>query len=607
MSGAFPCGRRLIYLKGKEIMDHIMLFITNSISFSTVRKRRLLAAAVLVLACAVMLSSCGVMHQVFGKKVNITFDANGGIVTGSGVDTDGPSDPKTYKARCIAGDELTDFTASRDLYDFLGWFTEAEGGMKVTECPEEDATFYAHWESANKDRTVTISGISASQPGSFSEDSSPDSGSAEQEDAEAGTDDEAAGAEEEGGNKDAGDEEKGGELTVPKSAAGKPFFASMLRISPDDDENEVTVSFTLDKWFGQDVYFVDKKGGLKQQIEVDGDSQTDLGDSITVSCTLPDRKWMDRKEYSYYIQSMENEHVDESEITELRIVLEGQYKDFDKPVEGSMAWYGGPDDAPDGRAGVIIATDDDNVYALGVDEETGEAETGGTPYKWKKEDVMINLADVRTDIVYDIYNAYSSRFFPIKGKALYSDNGKKGLKRYGSIDKEDAVHKNRKTGQTTFMVPVQWDFAMTVATAQAKAREMGVTLYIVDSFRPMYSVGPVVKAVDDLTLLTEGGSSAHNFGMAVDTGWQLMNEDGELTGEPYDKNLQVLNKKKAVQGPRGNEHEVWWEGVNKLQQEWWHYGDSFLDADYREQAKRVGSLYVNQKPCASVRRSKLHS
>lgn len=561
-------------------MDHIMLFITNSIFCSTERKRKFLAAAVLVLACAVMLSSCGVMHQVFGKKVYITFDANGGIVTGSGVDTDGPSDPKTYKARCIAGDELSDFTASRDLYDFLGWFTEAEGGMKVTECPEEDATFYAHWESANKDRTVTISGVSASQPGSFSEDSSPDSGSADQEDAEAGT----------------GDED-----------VGKPFFASMLKISPDDDENEITVSFTLNKWFGQDVYFVNKKGGLKQQIEVDSDSQTDLGDSITVSCTLPDRKWMDHKEYSYYIQSMENEHVDESEITELRIVLEGQYKDFNKPVEGSMAWYGGPDDAPDGRAGVIIATDDDNVYALGVDEETGEAETGGTPYKWKKEDVMINLADVRTDIVYDIYNAYSSRFFPIKGKVLYSDNGKKGLKRYDSIDKEDAVHKNRKTGETTFMVPVQWDFAMTVATAQAKAREMGVTLYIVDSFRPMYSVGPVVKAVDDLTLLTEGGSSAHNFGMAVDTGWQLMNEDGELTGEPYDKNLQVLNKKKAVQGPRGNEHEVWWEGVNKLQQEWWHYGDSFLDADYREQAKRVGSLYVNQKPCASNKRSKLNS
>ena len=550
-----------------------MMRLSENIEFNKSSAIHFLKAAVLsslILVTIFALCSCGVIHQTFSKKAEITFDACGGIVTGSGVDTGGKSDPKTYKSKCIVGDELSDFTASREYYDFLGWFTEKEGGKKVTKGPEKDTTLYAHWNSANKDRTVSITGLSAAQPSSVSYSSSDS------------------------------------EDTPQASAGGRPFFASMLRISADEDENEITVSFTVDKWFGQDIYFVNKKGEEKELIEVESDKQTDFGESIKVSCSLPDNKWMDQKERSYYIQSMANEHVDASEITELKIVLDGQYKDYDKPIEGSMAWYGGPDDAPDSRAGVILATDDDYVYARGVDEDTGAADTSRFDiYKWKKEDVMINLADVRTDIVYDIYNAYSSKFFPIKGKALYSDNGSKGLKRYESIDKEDAVHENKKTGQTTFMVPVQWDFAETVASAQAAALSMSVTLYIVDTFRPMKSVGPVVKAVDDLSLLTEGGSSAHNFGMAVDTGWQLVDENGEPTGEPYDKNLQVLDKKKAVKGPRGNEHEVWWEGVNKLQQEWWHYGDSYLDQNYIEQARRVGSLYVNQHPCASMKRSKL--
>ncbi len=538
-------------------------------------------AAALILMCIFCLSSCGVIHRTFSKKAEVTFDANGGIVTGTDVDAKGKSELKVYKTKCITGDDLPDITASRDYFDFLGWFTEKEGGKKVTKGPEKDETLYAQWESSNKDRTVTISNLQASQE-SYDTAEDTDSESSSSSDPEEG---------EEG---------------ATETAGGRPFFASILRINSDDTKNEISVSFTLSKWFGQDLYFVNKKGEEIQKIEFE-DEKLPFDDSITVSCTLPDRKWMDNKEYSYYIMSMENEHVDSSEITELKTVLDGQYKDFNKPIEGSMAWYGGPDDAPAGRAGVILSTDDDYVYARGVDQEDGSLVSGGNLYKWKKSDVMINLPDVRTDIVYDIYNAYSSRFFPIKGKALYSDNGKSGLKRYMTISKEDAMHKNKKTGQTTFMAPVQWDFAETVASAQAAARNTGATLYIVDTFRPMNCVGPVVKAVDDLSLLTDGGSSAHNFGMAVDTGWQLMDEKGELVGEPYDKNLQVLDKKKAVKGPRGNEHEIWWEGVNKLQQEWWHYGDSFLDGAYTEQAKRVGSLYVNQSPCASMKRSKIEN
>ena len=256
----------------------------------------------------------------------------------------------------------------------------------------------------------------------------------------------------------------------------------------------------------------------------------------------------------------------------------------------------------DGTVGTIIS-DGNNRYIKTC--RTNETEDGSKIYKWNKNDVMINMADVRTDIVYDIYNAYSSRFFPIRGKAMYMDNGQKGLKRYESRSKESAMHKNEKTGKTTFMVPVHWAFAEKVALAESRARDAGYTLYIVDSFRPMNSVDPVAKVVKNASLLTYGGTSAHNFGTAVDTGWQRVDKDGNPVGDPYVKNLQVLKKKQAVKGPNGNEREIWWQGVNKLPQEWWHYGDTTLPAKYKDHAKRVGSLYVNLNECMSKKRSKM--
>lgn len=542
---------------------------------SAVRAARLCrtaAAGLLILLCVAALCSCGAIHRTFGAKADVTFDANGGIVTGSGVDTDGPSDPGIYTAKCLVGDALTGFTASKDYYDFTGWFTERDGGRKVTKCPEEDITLYAHWESANKDRSVDIENVKILQGETGSEN----------------------------------------EITGKTGNEDDPAEEFLVRINAEDSKNDLRLSFTISKRFGQEVYFVNKKGEEKKRIEGFDQASEDSGEEIgfsdepvTMTCEIPDRNWMDHKSYSYYIQSMGNEHVDKSDILKITIVLDGQCEDFDEPIEGSMVWYGGPDEAPEDRAGVIVATDDDFVYVVSAVSALGEEARSETVYKWKKEDVMINLADVRTDIVYDIYNAYSSRFFPIRGKAMYMDNGAGGLKRYEAIAKEDAMHENRKTGKTTFMVPVQWNFAETVAGAQSAARDMGVTLYIVDSFRPMNSVGPVAKAVDDLSLLAAGGTSAHNFGMAVDTGWQLADENGDPIGDPYDKNLQELDKKKAVKGPRGNEHELWWEGVNKLPQEWWHYGDTLLNADYREHARRVGSLYVNRHECASTKRSKL--
>lgn len=53
----------------------------------------------------------------------------------------------------MAGIELP--IPSRDGYKFEGWFTEAEGGEKVTEITNaSDATLYAHWTSTSEDPTT---------------------------------------------------------------------------------------------------------------------------------------------------------------------------------------------------------------------------------------------------------------------------------------------------------------------------------------------------------------------------------------------------------------------------------------------------------------------
>ena len=504
----------------------------------TERKTARFGAVLLcLLMCGTLLTSCKLIHQTFSKKVDIVFDANGGVLAGKNVD-DEIKGKKNGEIRCIVGDEIKGISAKRDYYDFTGWFSEKEDGIEVSTPSEEDTRLYAHWESANKNRNVEISDIKAA------------------------------------GNAD-----------------------GLVRISEKEAENEIDVTFHLSEYYGQKLAFTTKKGKVISEITVPGagDESSFQPDGTDVAGKIPNKKWMNRKVTTYYIKSFGNDHVDETDPVPVRIKLAGQSKYFDKPIEGSMVWYGGAGEAPKDRSAAVLATDDTYVYAA----------RDGKTYKWEKEFVMINLADVRTDIVYDIYNAYSSRFFPIKGKAMYMDNGKSGLKRYEALSKDQAMHENRKTGATTFMVPVQWDFAPVVAKAQERARKSGNTLYIVDSFRPMGSVDPVAKKVDDASLLAYGGTSAHNFGMAVDTGWQKVDKDGNPVGKPFVKNLQALRKKAAVKGPNGNRRESWWEGVGKLAQEWWHYGDTTLNTSYRDAAKRVATLYVNQKPCISDKRSRL--
>ena len=73
------------------------------------------------------------------KGCTVTFDPNGGSLTGS--DT---------RVGCRYGAGIGKLlTATRDSYDFVGWYTKASGGDRVTEETPvtSDMTVYAHWSS----------------------------------------------------------------------------------------------------------------------------------------------------------------------------------------------------------------------------------------------------------------------------------------------------------------------------------------------------------------------------------------------------------------------------------------------------------------------------
>lgn len=65
------------------------------------------------------------------SAATVTFDGNGGTAS-------------TDKADGVTGTAIT-ATATRDGYDFIGWYTAAYGGEKVTAIPSSNTTLYAHW------------------------------------------------------------------------------------------------------------------------------------------------------------------------------------------------------------------------------------------------------------------------------------------------------------------------------------------------------------------------------------------------------------------------------------------------------------------------------
>ena len=208
---------------------------------------KILMASAVLLTCCALLTSCAKVRDFFRKKADITFVANGGAIAEKYLeDEKNTGDSKSITMRCFAGDTLPDDIAEKEYYTFTGWYTKKEGGKRIISCPEKDATYYAQWESANLNRFVDITDI---------------------------------------------------KVSTEASPAKKH---NLVRISSDSSKNSVTVTFRLSAWFGQQVAFTDKKGKVIEEINVSGEDADGTegkysSDPVTVSCKLPDRKWMDRK------------------------------------------------------------------------------------------------------------------------------------------------------------------------------------------------------------------------------------------------------------------------------------------------------------------------
>ena len=78
----------------------------------------------------------GVTYKIFDLAVGVgvTFDANGGS----------PTTVRSFEVGSVLG---TLPVPERNAWDFVGWFTERNGGTQIdgTEVINEDVTFYAHW------------------------------------------------------------------------------------------------------------------------------------------------------------------------------------------------------------------------------------------------------------------------------------------------------------------------------------------------------------------------------------------------------------------------------------------------------------------------------
>ena len=90
--------------------------------------------------------SVGIVNEPVVQEYAITFDANGGSVSPSSAQT------KNGKLESLP-------TPTHGGYDFLGWYTQKDGGEKVTTDTvfTKDTTIYAHWQKqAAQEYTVTF-------------------------------------------------------------------------------------------------------------------------------------------------------------------------------------------------------------------------------------------------------------------------------------------------------------------------------------------------------------------------------------------------------------------------------------------------------------------
>lgn len=151
---------------------------------------------------------------------------------------------------------------------------------------------------------------------------------------------------------------------------------------------------------------------------------------------------------------------------------------------------------PDTNADLVKKLAPGSGFTILSESEDGDwwnVDTDGTTGWVYNRYCMINLPDVVPSIVYDDTNSYSS-IFRTSGKDIPEITGEQLYNVYTY---------NERLGYDEYIMPVLYNMAKKVCSAQQKALSEGNTLVIYETYRP-YEVQK--KVVDQLTALTETDS-----------------------------------------------------------------------------------------------------
>ena len=256
----------------------------------------------------------------------------------------------------------------------------------------------------------------------------------------------------------------------------------------------------------------------------------------------------------------------------------------------------------------------DNYGELGdkcdLEIRTATGDIGWIKYKDRNK-LLINLPDVRSDIVYDITNAYSSKFkigsdtnISRKGKtystgyvSIPNITGKK-LYTYDNYDinQNDGKVWNSKLGRYEFVCPVRFNMAIKIGEAQNRALNAGYCLKIYDGYRPHdVSVNSYKQALNvsntdqakklrnniDIRMFLHDGISTHNRGVAVDLTMVYKNDKSKEINTASDIHDLSFNSakgyynttesKKLLEIMKANSNNNSKNEFITATYEWWHF------------------------------------
>ena len=325
---------------------------------------------------------------------------------------------------------------------------------------------------------------------------------------------------------------------------------------------------------------------------------------------------------------------------------------FTKPIIGSTVWpivtiYTYSDSSCTNKTGTINALTECVVTDVnGYNFKIKYIKTSGKTWKnagnsdfaqtWVDANkLLINLPDVRPDIVYSIRNATNAQDIDttstgsifkvgsgnsyvsipdITGKMLYTYDNSDG--------KQDGKVYNSKIGKLEFVCPLIYPFAEQVAYAQNMAKQRGYNLKIYDGYRPKDVCDKFTNKYnsaipDNSTYLTGWGKgwfvaqgiSDHSCGTAIDV--TLENGSGELQTQSDMHDLSVnsttvpstgyiTNRREAHNKSVMNQnakilYEIMVEdaGMGNLASEWWHFNMNLNSTVYGNISydARKNSLY----------------